>query len=1319
MAASRRLTPLRPSIRLSPAHSRDNSRSTSPERTPGSLYPKIDPLLSNLSPESTLHALTSTEAVPANGEFSHLLSQSISQVSPAERALGIRAAIAARNLNLWHKEVQSWAWPKVNEAAAGKGFIPPVSSLEESGSPSTSGGITYYGSLPAEVVEEYERRIEEIRDGMDNLDVDELKEHVLNAHIPSRSRPSSSTSTVSVPPPLSYVQLSDFTAIVTATILRALPYLARLNHLLNIWEVRLLVLRHIPGLLRELRSTRSALIASSHAIQSSNTSEDVQTRFSSSHLRDQHVQLESAVIAVGKRVDRALDALEDRNDSLPEQWIDDLESIEADFAAWVVETERYKLRTEWLRAKPTPVVAELCEKSDSSPEEVLEKEIDLQTATTVVASQPAEQPTIMEANREEPRPESQVPVSTELAVQEHPNQNSESSADSPLMLMTSVPEVSSSPTAPQSTIRDDTNEKAGRHAHVAFAEDLQTPTQLTFSQSLSLPTAHVQSPSRIPLPVTTTVENKENIPPQDFVPQQSLPAREPGSKPIVLGEHKEDDIFGQKTSPDVLESKEEKSTTGSSLVFPTLEGSPASEGLLNEEASEPEKEANENLTTSKDESNTVNIATENPPPVEKITEPAAEDETSTTKTPATPANAQGSSDVRLRESSAKSTPKQLGNMKSHIPRPLPAQVTSYTAPNIEHVPEQQAPSKKKPLQSPIKLSKVRQGKLNLDKGSPKGRPRRPSTGSVGSFMTDSSLASPHATEPRTGSSNGDRLHGFPKSISPRGDYLLRADRLRRLENSKISAHSSFQPSRSVSLPLQRFINEKLDLDLSTESVPQIPERFKSKAPTVAKIPDVSSTPTQVQHAPKRRHALVRGKSVSDLKSADSSSNPSDRSLPAFGGNTARRAMQHQDQPKSARLRQRLTAHPSLESLGVKKQELSYVEEDESELIDSGSRSSTPNRLSRKPRDHLDEKINSILSTLPGRIHLVDPSNEADTSSSSSSLDRKMRERYLSESPHGPPSRSLTPAPSLTLMPAARRRLSHAHKTEDSYVKLYHLHHGGQTAPTKLFVRTVGEDGQRVMVRVGGGWADLGEYLREYVVHHGRRKVSETPRVEVQGLATRSSPGYPSPANLIPPAVPPLQLRSCHPLSTPLLRKPRRDSIASEVVSNRSVTTGTLSAFTSPPSAGPTARRLSMSSSYSFGDVQSPAHLHVPSHDNSTPLGLAGPKPRSRQISMSPEGEAWVENVLKKTRRSTTSFIPTPFDPNHSPENEDLENDLPDHNHHTGRSLPKVRSIGDISLVGTGRRVVLKGIGQSQIMNALWRKNLSYSESARGEIVHQA
>lgn len=76
-----------------------------------------------------------------------------------------------------------------------------------------------------------------------------------------------------------------------------------------------------------------------------------------------------------------------------------------------------------------------------------------------------------------------------------------------------------------------------------------------------------------------------------------------------------------------------------------------------------------------------------------------------------------------------------------------------------------------------------------------------------------------------------------------------------------------------------------------------------------------------------------------------------------------------------------------------------------------------------------------------------------------------------------------------------------------------------------------------MVRVGGGWADLGEYLREYVIHHGRRKVSETPRVEVQGIKTRSSPSYASPGTMLTPAtyiLPPAGLPppDHHPCSVP-------------------------------------------------------------------------------------------------------------------------------------------------------------------------------------------
>lgn len=299
---------------------------------------------------------------------------------------------------------------------AGKGFLPPTDSSaagnaseSSSGSHPSGDGVEYYGSLPADVVEQYEQRIEEIRDGMDNLDVEELKEHVLNAHIPSRSRPSSSTSTVSVPPPLTYVQLSDFTAVVTATILRALPSLSRLNSLLSTWDVRLLVLRQIPGLLRQLRFTRSALDDSFHALRTTNPSAGPDATLSESYIRAEHAKLESAVVAVGRRMDRALDGLEGRMDSLPEAWIDELESLEADFAAWAVEAERYRLRIEWLRSREQPKIPTIAEEPEPCLEDSTEK-TSHSAAPAATSSEPQapEGDSLMETTNEEVRPAAEV-----------------------------------------------------------------------------------------------------------------------------------------------------------------------------------------------------------------------------------------------------------------------------------------------------------------------------------------------------------------------------------------------------------------------------------------------------------------------------------------------------------------------------------------------------------------------------------------------------------------------------------------------------------------------------------------------------------------------------------------------------------------------------------------------------------------------------------------------------------------------------------------------------------------------------------------------
>src|SRR5690625_3033001 len=116
-------------LRLPRAHTRSHSRasSRSPERKSLFFTHELDPLLKNLSPQSTLQALSTIDSVPTNEKTAQdLLAKSIAEVSTAERALGIRAAVAAQKLREWHLELTSWDWPSGADVRLGKGFIPPV-----------------------------------------------------------------------------------------------------------------------------------------------------------------------------------------------------------------------------------------------------------------------------------------------------------------------------------------------------------------------------------------------------------------------------------------------------------------------------------------------------------------------------------------------------------------------------------------------------------------------------------------------------------------------------------------------------------------------------------------------------------------------------------------------------------------------------------------------------------------------------------------------------------------------------------------------------------------------------------------------------------------------------------------------------------------------------------------------------------------------------------------------------------------------------------------------------------------------------------------
>jgi hypothetical protein len=835
----------RPIIRLSPVHSRQNSS----DKT-GSIYQQLDPLLSNLSPESTLQALTSTDAVPSNEKAAHdILSQSISQVSPAERALGIRAAVAAQNLDLWHKEVQSWTWPSQHDVKFGKGFIPPPGSYAGS-SPSQSGFLHpptldehYYGSLPASVVERNQKRIEEIRDGMDDLNVEELKEHVLNAHIPSRSRPSSATSSVSVPPPLSYVQLSDFTAVVTATILRALPFLARLNALLTTWDVRLLVLRQIPGLLRELSITRSALDSSLHALRDPQLAASELNRYSDESIVADHVKLESAVVAVGRRMDRVLDALEGRPDSLPEQWIDDLESIESDFAAWVVEAEKYKVQNQWLRSKAD---AEAKAKAQAQAEKSV-----VDTFLPDTSSKEFREELILDSVSS--------PAEGETS---NPELNAQNGADRQFDLRTSASSIEDSAVPLEETVLPSTSldghsssaltvstsvgkfhvaQRQDNLTPVSVTDDSETPTQSHFPPDISA--IGSKPPSALASCVSDpNSENKENIPPLGY--QQAdgggSPVANSPTRANVLSENTAAICDTSVQHPALIEADtqrpqitvaEDVSAVQVNRVFTGDKDLPvATMPDNNGEKADVQPEAH---TPHQPSPPTRSIKFTPRYVVDKSPKGISGSSGQSSIDSAAPATA---SPVHTPKTSETHPSKPRPSMRgSQIPLASPKSGSNHTPikPQPRHQQKSHNVSKtvRKPLQSPIKLSDSRSTKLDLDRNAsvaPKiSHRRRTSTGSVGSLLSDHSslISSPDAPEPRTASSSETQLRpsSHTKSTHPpsHGVHTLREDRLRHLENQKPDLRVSLQQNRSVSLPLERFINERLELGLAGESEPDM------------------------------------------------------------------------------------------------------------------------------------------------------------------------------------------------------------------------------------------------------------------------------------------------------------------------------------------------------------------------------------------------------------------------------------------------------------------------------------------------------------------
>ncbi|XDG02185.1 hypothetical protein ABKA04_001800 [Annulohypoxylon sp. FPYF3050] len=316
-----------------------------------------DDLLSQLSPHSAVDALRSPTGA---------LKACMDKASASEQAFAMRTAIASKKIRDWLDELSSWTWQKGNGST---GFEMPPAKKRKLFEPEPSGGegngglpksnlpydTDYLGSLRVADVDRYEKRVEKIQQELDELDLEEIKNQVLHHHILPLSRPTSpafSDGGCSVMSTSMFAKMEDLTAVVTAITVQALPNLSRLTRFLNTWTTRLLILRKVPSLMVMIADAEVALRSGWNAIESPESSPTRATGRdnapSLSRIEFDIIKrvIQQKVTKPGRALDYMLDSLEGSMDTLPDEWLDQMEQIERSYAIWEATAERKVLAGE-------------------------------------------------------------------------------------------------------------------------------------------------------------------------------------------------------------------------------------------------------------------------------------------------------------------------------------------------------------------------------------------------------------------------------------------------------------------------------------------------------------------------------------------------------------------------------------------------------------------------------------------------------------------------------------------------------------------------------------------------------------------------------------------------------------------------------------------------------------------------------------------------------------------------------------------------------------------------------------------------------------
>ncbi|RMZ74205.1 gas2 domain-containing [Pyrenophora seminiperda CCB06] len=299
----------------------------------------------DLSPETTFRAFTETPMPFDTTRDQYRLLACIDTLTVAERDLGARVAKAAQRLKTWCAEIEQWGWSGTFEQPSEDFKEKRRKSIElhirehvvDSNLDHALPPLDYWGSLLSVEVEQHEARLDDIEDEMLKLDVEELKEHVLDMHPAARSRPTSAGYEASRQ---HYRIMDDFSFLITQTLLCALPHHAQLKDRLSTWTARVSILRQAPKYTSELDIAQRAMRLGWDAIEPpADTSDEAFAKWKEA-VDTISVVLHQRVSDLGRCLDRMLDTLEGREDCLPDSWIDTFESTEADYGRWKHESRR-------------------------------------------------------------------------------------------------------------------------------------------------------------------------------------------------------------------------------------------------------------------------------------------------------------------------------------------------------------------------------------------------------------------------------------------------------------------------------------------------------------------------------------------------------------------------------------------------------------------------------------------------------------------------------------------------------------------------------------------------------------------------------------------------------------------------------------------------------------------------------------------------------------------------------------------------------------------------------------------------------------------